>query len=278
MKRLFLISACISVGIAVSMMAFMVVLGLPLFGEGLFFRMLVGPWNPSQGGFGIAAMIIGTMAVALPALCLGIPLSLGTSALISALAPRTLSRILGKVVQVMTGIPTVIYGFVGVFLLVPVIRNTFDRGSGMCILSAALLLALLISPTMILLFLESFNQVSRSSVLAARALGADRVQTFLYVILPSSIPGLVSGIVLALGRAVGDTMIALMVAGNAVAVPESLLDPARTLTAHIALIIAADVRSMEFKTLFACGMVLYVFTAVLVCVVRLLPRLFRVKP
>lgn len=278
MKRLCLISACFSVGIAVSIMVFMIILGFPLFGEGLFFRMLTGPWSPVNGQYGIFPMILGTLSIASLALCFGFPMSIGTAALISALSPRGASFFLKKIVQVMTGIPTVVYGFIGVFLLVPVIRNTFEDGSGMCILSASLLLGLLISPTMILLFIESFDQVPRESILAAKALGANRVQTFLYVILPSSVPGLISGVILAMGRAMGDTMIALMVSGNAIAFPDSLLSPARTLTAHIALIIASDVQSLEFKTLFACGIVLYLFTAVMVFMLRLVPRLFKEKP
>lgn len=275
MKRLCLISAIISVAIAVSMMMFMIVLGLPLFEEGHFFRLFHGPWNPVGGEYGIFPMIVGTLSIASLAMVFGFPLSLGTAALISGLSPFPVARFLKRTVQVMTGIPTVVYGFIGIFLLVPLIRSTFDQGSGLCILTASLLLALLVSPTMILMFTESFEQTPRESILAARALGADKVQTFLYVVLPASGKGVLSGVILSMGRAVGDTMIALMVAGNAVALPHSVLDSARTLTSHIALVIASDVDSLEFKTLFICGLVLYLFTAVAVVLLRLAARVSR---
>lgn len=168
----------------------------------------------------------------------------------------------------MTGIPTVIYGFVGIFLLVPIIREIFKSGSGMCILSASLLLSILVCPTMILIFTDSFDQVPKPFLDAVDALGGNKAQKVLYVILPYSWRGVLTGLILALGRAMGDTMIALMVAGNAVALPHSVLDSARTLTAHIALVIAADFESLEFKTLFACGIILYLFTTAIALSVR----------
>jgi phosphate transport system permease protein len=138
----------------------------------------------------------------------------------------------------------------------------------MCILSASLLLAILISPTMILFFSDSFDQVPKPFLDAVDALGGNNAQKILYVILPYSWRGVLTGLILALGRAMGDTMIALMVAGNAVALPDSVLDSARTLTSHIALIIASDFESLEFKTLFACGIILYLFTTVIALSVR----------
>ncbi len=131
----------------------------------------------------------------------------------------------------MTGIPTVIYGFAGIFLLVPLVREGFARGFGMSILSAALLLTLLISPTMILVFLESFAAIPLTHLRALEALGATLRQKLVHVILPGARTGIITGLLLALGRALGDTMIALMVAGNATVTPESLLDSVRTQTA-----------------------------------------------
>jgi phosphate transport system permease protein len=142
----------------------------------------------------------------------------------------------------------------------------------MCILSAALLLGVLIAPTMILFFSDSLLAVDPAYCQAAKALGATRVQRLLYVMLPKALGGMTSGFILALGRALGDTLIALMLAGNAVAAPEGLLDPARTLTAHIALVKAADYDSLEFRSIFACGIILYLFTAAAVACVRLLNR------
>jgi phosphate transport system permease protein len=126
----------------------------------------------------------------------------------------------------------------------------------------------LIAPTMILIFCDSFAAVPPAYRNAAKALGASPVQCLVYVVMPAAWRGLTGGVVLAAGRAVGDTLIALMIAGNAAAFPGSLLDPARTLTSHIALVVAADFDSLEFRTLFACGIVLYLFTTMLVMLVR----------
>jgi phosphate transport system permease protein len=246
----------------------MVILGLPLIEEGHFFRSFAQPWRPDEGVYGIYPMIVGTLSISFLALFFAVPLGLGCACLMRLLSNNPLSVLLRRLVEFMTGIPTVIYGFVGVFVLVPFIRELFKHGSGMCILSAALLLSILIAPTMILFFADSFERVPAAYLDAVDALGGTPVQKLIHVVIPSSLPGITAGIVLALGRAMGDTLIALMVAGNAVAVPESVLDSARTLTSHIALIIAADFDSIEFRALFACGIVLYVFTTVGVIAVR----------
>lgn len=261
-------ASVISVLVTLSIFGFMILLGLPLFEEGRFFPLMTASWEPTEGIYGIGPMITGTIAIASLGVAIGFPLSLGSAALLNGIAKQRSAFFLKRIVEMMTGIPTVVYGFVGIFLLVPMIREGFGNGSGMCILSAGLLLSLLISPTMILFFSESFRQVPADTQLAVDALGANRVQKFLYLTLPSSARGIVTGLVMGMGRAVGDTMIALMVSGNAIAVPESVLDSARTLTAHIALIIAADFDSLEFKTLFACGIILYLYSACCVLIVR----------
>ena len=267
-EKFFWIAAVLSLSITVLIFGFMVILGFPLFKGGQFFELLSQPWLPDYGTYGIYPMIVGTLSIAFIGLVFAFPLSLGCSAFISVLGPKRFGQILKKTVQMMTGIPTVIYGFVGIFLLVPIIRELFEHGSGMCILSASILLAILISPTMILFFSDSFDQVPKPFLDAVDAVGGNKAQKILYVILPYSLRGVITGLVLALGRAMGDTMIALMVAGNAVALPDSVLDSARTLTAHIALIIAADFESLEFKTLFACGIILYLFTTFITLSVR----------
>ena len=276
-EKFFGLAAILSAFITILIFAFMVILGLPLLKGGRFFSLLSGPWSPDHGVYGIYPMIIGTLSIATTGLVFAFPLSLGCAALISVLDPRRFGRLLRKVVQLMTGIPTVIYGFVGIFLLVPFVRELFDSGSGMCILSAGLLLAILISPTMILFFTDSFDRVPRSYLNAVDAMGGTPIQKLLLIVLPYSWHGVLTGVILAMGRAVGDTLIALMIAGNAVAVPGSILDSARTLTAHIALIIASDFQSMEFKSIFACGIILYALTTVMVMAVRWIESMFGKK-
>ena len=270
-RRVLLSSTVASAAVVLSIFAFMLVLGLPLFRGGAFFEVWAGPWAPHDGLYGIRTMIAGTVWIAVLATVMSLPLSLGTAFVIAGLAGPRLGRLLKALVRFMTGIPTVVYGFVGIFLLVPFIREGFG-GAGMSVLAAAVVLAILISPTMVLFFTDSLSAVSPAHVQAARALGANRVQQLMYVMVPGALGGLVSGLILALGRALGDTLIALMLAGNAVRTPHGLLDPARTLTAHIALVKAGDFDSLEFRSMFACGIVLYLLTTAAVVAVRAIER------
>ena len=266
----FLAAALWSIFLVLLIFIFMIILGLPLFRGGYFFSLLTMPWIPGRGFYGIYPMIIGTSAISLLSLCFAFPLSLGVSAFISTIEPGGFGRLVKKAVTMMTAIPTVVYAFVGVFLLVPLVQTTFTTGSGMSIFTASLVLALLVSPTMILIFLNSFDNVPQSYRNAIDALGGSAVQKLLYVILPYSWKGIIAGTILGAGRAIGDTLVALMLAGNAVAVPGSVFESARTLTAHIALVTAADFDSVEFRTIFACGILLYLSTMLIVILVRLL--------
>ena len=265
---LFLSATVISAVVTVAIFGFMALLGYPAFMDGRLGAMLTGPWAPGHHAYGIYAMIVGTLAVSSLGMIIALPLSLGCAALIQVIAPRGVGRIIYRLTELMTGIPTVIYGFVGIFLLVPLIREAFGHGSGLCILSAGLMLAMVISPTMILFFAQGLAGVPRSYLMAVSALGGTPVQQLIYVMIPQAWRSILAGVILAFGRAVGDTMIALMLAGNAVSVPRSILDSTRTLTAHIGLVIAADFDSPEFRSLFVCGLILYAFTTMAVLAVR----------
>ena len=257
-----------SAAVTLVIFGFMALLGYPAITNGGLVAMLTGPWAPLQGAYGIHAMIIGTLAVSSLGMIIALPLCLGCAAFIQTVAPRRLGGICYRAIEIMTGMPTVIYGFVGIFLLVPLVREAFGHGSGLCILSAGAMLALVISPTMILFFVQGMARVPRSYLLAVSALGGTPVQRLLYVMLPQAWRSILAGVILAFGRAIGDTMIALMLAGNAVAAPHSILDSTRTLTAHIGLVIAADFDSPEFRSLFVCGLILYGLTAMAVLTVR----------
>jgi phosphate transport system permease protein len=274
-KNVFLFCTTASAIMVVSIFLFMITLGLPLFKGSAFFSVWTGPWAPHQGLYGIQPMISGTLWIALLATVLSLPLSLGTAFVTTSLGAPRLRRMLGTLVRFMTGIPTVIYGFAGIFLLVPVIREGVG-GAGMCVLSAGIILAILISPTMILFFTDSLLAVDPAYVQAAKALGAGRVQRLLYVMVPRALGGMTSGFILAMGRALGDTLIALMLAGNAIRAPHGFIDPARTLTAHIALVKAADFNSLEFRSIFACGIALYLFTTAAVVSARFMEHKRRV--
>ncbi len=270
-KSIFLCAAISSAAIILAILGFMVVLGVPLFRDSPFFAIWTGSWAPLRGAYGIWAMIAGTFWIALLATIICFPLSLGMSFVITSLGGRRIRKLLGALVRFMTGIPTVVYGFVSIFLLVPLIRQGLG-GPGLGVFTASIVLAILISPTMILFFTDSLRAVDAAYVQAAKALGANRVQRLLYVMVPRALGGMASGFILALGRALGDTLIALMLAGNAIRAPHGFLEPARTLTAHIALVKAADFDSMEFRSIFACGIILYLFTILATIAVRMLAR------
>lgn len=246
----------------------MIFLGWPLLSSGQFVVLLTREWLPEQKIYGIYPMLAGSLAVAVSALCLSLPISLGTAFTAVTLAPKRLRKAVMVLVRFMAGIPTVIYGFVAVFALVPFMREQLTGGSGFNMLTAAMVLALLIAPTMIVFFVNGLGSVDRSSCLAVDALGGRPVQKLLYLQLPQAWSTVIAGIVLGFGRAMGDTLISLMLAGNSVAVPRGVMDSGRTLTAHIALVIAADFSSMEFKSIFACGLVLYIFSAIVVILLR----------
>lgn len=266
-----LLFAAITSGLVTfAIFGFMLFMSFPLLREAHLFHILTGQWAPKSGSYGIYPMIAGTFAISSLSVFMAFPLCLGYAGFMNVTGPKAFAPFLRRFVQMMTGIPTVIYGFVGIFLLVPLVREYLRAGSGMCILSASIMLAVLVSPTMILFFSDSFRAVPRAYLDAADGLGATPVQKLLYVVLPEAKRGILMGVVLGLGRALGDTLVALMIAGNAVEVPGSVLDAARSLTAHIALVIASDYESLEFKSIFACGIVLYVLTTLAVLSLRLL--------
>jgi len=256
--------------LTIAVFLMMVWLGWPLIESGQLVSVFAGEWNPRHGMWGIYSMLFGSLRIALLALLFSIPLSLGAACTAAVLAPLALRRLFMGVVRFMAGIPTVIYGFVAVFLLVPFMREYITGGSGFSILTASLVLSVLIAPTMIIFFVNGLTNVPHEFSLAVDALGAKPVQKLLYLLLPQSWQTIVAGIVLGFGRAMGDTLISLMLAGNSVAMPDSVMASGRTLTAHIALVIAADFDSLEFRTIFACGLALYFFTFLVVALLRLL--------
>jgi phosphate transport system permease protein len=206
-------------------------------------------------------MVVGSVSLAFSSLLLAYPAAVGICCFARGLGPPVPARLLMGLVHFMTSIPTVVYGFVSVFLIVPLVRNSFDAGTGFSLLSASVTLALLILPTIALLINAQMDQVAPQMVQTCGALGLTKAQELLWVVLPSCRRGLIAAAVLGFGRAMGDTLVSLMVAGNAPQLPDSPLDAIRTLTAHIALVLATDVHSSAYASLFACGLILFCVTA-----------------
>ncbi len=273
LERLFFLAAIGSALLTAAIFLLLCQLGKPLFQHGGLGTLLCSPWNPGHGQYGIYPMIVGSLSIAFLSVLISFPFSLGCAFFITHFGPLALRRKLLNLVRFMTSIPTVVYGFVALFLLVPFMREYLTGGSGLNILTASLMLAVLIAPTMIIFFVDSLQRVPLSYRQAVDALGGSPAQQLLYVVLPMAWPGILNGLLLGLGRAMGDTLISLMLAGNAVAVPTAMTQAARTLTAHIALVMAADFASMEFQSIFACGIFLYLFTALLIVALRLVGRL-----
>ncbi len=264
--------------LTVAVFGMMLYLGWPLLSSGQFVVLLTQEWLPGQELYGIYPMLAGSFAIAVLALFISLPMSLGTSFVATTLAPGRLRKVVMAMVRFMAGIPTVIYGFVAVFVLVPFMREQLSGGSGFTILTASIVLALLIAPTMIVFFVNGLSNVEKSYCLAVDALGARPVQKLLYLLLPQAWPTVIAGVIMGFGRAMGDTLISLMLAGNSIAIPQGVTDSGRTLTAHIALVIAADFASMEFRSIFACGLVLYIFSVIAVVLLRYLSSAMMRQP
>ncbi|MCL5109492.1 MAG: phosphate ABC transporter permease subunit PstC [Chloroflexi bacterium] len=220
-----------------------------------------GRWAPSANAFGIMPMILGSVYVTLGALVLGVPLGLSCAVFLVELAPRSVAAALRPAIQLLAGIPSVIYGFWGLTTLVPFIRNTLG-GPGLSILAGAIILGIMILPTVIAISEDALRALPRSYKEASFSLGASHWQTIWRVLLPAARSGIVAAVVLGMGRAVGETMAVIMVLGNAVQIPDSILDPARTLTTNIGIEMAyasGDHRA----ALFATGIVLFLIIMIL---------------
>jgi phosphate transport system permease protein len=252
-------SGLLAGGTVLAIFAFLIWFSLPLFTADGLATALSWSWRPTRNEFGILPMALGSLALSAAAFALAYPLGVGVCLFACGLGPRPAARLLLAVVRFMTGIPTVVYGFAAAMLLTPLVRSALG-GSGYCWLTAALTLALLALPTIVLLLHARMEAAEAELRLTAAALGLDPAQKLLHAVLPACGPGLFAAAVLGFGRTVGDTLIPLMLAGNAAQAPHSLAGSLRTLTAHIALVVATDSQSAAYASLFACGLILFLTT------------------
>ena len=225
--------------------------------EGLFMSgptLFTSVWHPETQEFGILPMIAATAALSLSWL-----VAFGCICHIYGFGGKYSASLLSSLLRIMTAIPTVVYGFASVFLLVPLIRDGLG-GSGFSWFTAALVLSLLITPTMVLTMESAVSQVARESGLTAEALGLSRAEHLVCVVLPACREWLWGAALLGFGRAAGDTMIPTMLAGNAVQYPTSPFEAIRTLTAHIGLVLSSDVGGTAYYSLFVAGGILLVLS------------------
>jgi len=248
--------------------------GLPvMFKVGLWEFIFSSNWYPTEGEFGIFPMIIGSLAVTAGAMVIGILLGLSCAVLLAGFAPPRMVAVIKPSIELLAGIPSVVYGFIGVVILVPFIRDWLgpamvdmglasDPGPGLSVLAASIVLGIMTLPTITSISVDALQAVPRSYREGSLALGATEWQTMHMVMLKAARSGLVAAVILGMGRAVGETMAVIMVAGNTLDVPHGILDPVRTLTSNIALEMgyaAGDHR----KALFATGVVLFVIIMIL---------------
>lgn len=218
-------------------------------------------WAPTQGHFGILSMIVGSVIVTMGALLVGIPLGLSCAIFLAEFSDRRVQAVLKPVIELLAGIPSVVYGFIGVVILIPLIRDVFG-GSGFSVLGASMVLGIMILPTIVSISYDAIKAVPSAYRDGSLALGATRWQTILMVVLPSARSGIIAGIILGMGRAVGETMAVIMIAGNALRIPHSLLDSVRTITATIALELGYSTGDHR-AALFACGSILFLIVILL---------------
>jgi phosphate transport system permease protein len=218
-------------------------------------------WAPTKGHYGILAMILSSIYVTLGAMICGVPLALACAIILAEFAPPYLTRFLKPTIELLAGIPSVVYGFLGVVLLVPIIRD-YLGGPGLSLLAAALILGIMILPTVISISIDAINAVPNIYREGSIALGATRWQTVRKLVLPAARSGIITAIILGMGRAIGETMAVIMVAGNALKIPTSILDPVRTLTSNIALELGYA-SGAHREALFATGIVLFIIIMIL---------------
>ena len=255
--------------IAFSSISILALIAIFIFGEGLPLIWKIGPkafilgerWVPSQGSFGILPMIFGSFWVTLGALLLGIPLGLACAIFLCEWTPPWAAMVLRPTMQLLAAIPSVIYGFWGLIVLVPLVRN-YLGGPGLSILSGSMILGFMILPTIISISEDSLRALPPSFKAGGLALGATHWQTIWRVLIPAARSGIVASIILGMGRAIGETMAMIMILGNAVKMPSSFLDSARTLTTNIG--IEMGYASGEHRqALFATGVILFFIIMIL---------------
>lgn len=282
MQGVFFIAACASVLAVALICIFLFANGIPAMSEIGIFEFLGGKsWKPSNDIYGIFPMILGSIYVTAGAVLIGVPIGILTSVFMAKYCPKKIYPILKGATELLAGIPSVVYGFFGLVVLVPLIRDVArmlrsvglleKAGNGSSILTAAILLGIMILPTIIGVTESAIRAVPAPYYEGALALGATHERSIFAVVLPAAKSGLLAGVVLGIGRAIGETMAVIMVAGNQPRVANGLLDGVRTLTANI-VIEMGYAEGLHREALIATAVVLFVFILIINLSVSLLNR------
>lgn len=262
MKLLFFLTALVSIATVILICIFLFASGIPAIKEIGVFKFLLGTsWKPANNLYGILPMIVGSLYVTAGALIIGVPIGVLTAVFMARFAPKNVYAPLKAAVNLMAGIPSVVYGFFGLVVLVPLIRETFG-GRGMSVLASSVLLGLMILPTVIGVSEASIRAVPESYYEGGLALGASHERSVFFTVLPAAKSGIFAGIVLGIGRAVGETMAVMMVAGNQAVIPGSLLSGVRTLTTNIVLEMGYST-DLHREALIGTAVVLFIFILII---------------
>ena len=271
MKFVFLLAATVSIVAVILICVFLFASGIPAIGKIGFTEFLTGTiWRPQNDLYGILPMIIGSIYVTAGALIIGVPIGIFTAIFMAHFCPPWLYKIMKPATNLMAGIPSAVYGFFGLVILVPFVRDTFG-GRGLSVLTASILLGLMILPTIISMSESAIRAVPKSYYEGGLALGASHERSVFSTVVPAAKSGIFAGVVLGLGRAIGETMAVMMVAGNQTIIPEHITDGVRTLTTNIVMEMgyAAD---LHREALIATAVVLFVFILIINLSFSLLKR------
>jgi phosphate transport system permease protein len=268
-KLIFLMAAITSVISMLLIAGFTLAKGLPAIREIGLLKFVFGmKWKPGANIFGVFPMIVASLYATIGAIVVGVPIGLLTAIFIAEVAPKQIANILSPMVDLLAAIPSVVYGFFGLIVVLPIIDDVFSNG-GNSLLAVILILGVMILPTIINISAYAIKTVPKEYKEGSLALGATKMQTLFKVTLPAAKSGILAGVILGIGRAVGETMAVLLVAGNAAIMPASLISRVRTLTGNIAIEMSYAT-GLHQEALFATGMVLFVFIILLNITLRLI--------
>ena len=257
MQVVFLIAACISIVAVALICIFLFANGFPAIVEIGPLKFLVGmTWKPTEGQYGIFPMIIGSIYVTGIAILVGVPIGLFCAVFMAKFCPRKLYKILKPAISLLAGIPSIVYGFFGLVVIVPIMQQLV--GTGKNVLTAGILLGIMILPTIIEISESSLRAVPQSYYEGSLALGATHERSVYFATLPAAKSGIMAGIILGIGRAIGETMAVVMIAGNQPVLPKSLFVGVRTMTANIVMEMGYA-EGLHRDALIATGVVLFVF-------------------
>jgi phosphate transport system permease protein len=239
---------------------------------GLLNFVLGTTWAPTNGNYGILPLIVGTVSITIGALIIGVPTGIACAVFIAEILPKKSARFFKSAIEMLAGIPSVVYGFFGLVVLVPFIRTfivpiaqLFDpdiASTGFSVLAGAIILAVMILPTIVSISENSIKAVPREFREASLALGANKMETIVKVIIPAAKSGIISSIILGMGRAIGETMAVLLITGNTPKIPGSLFDSTATLTGTIAMEMGYADQTHQ-QALYAVGIILFLIIMVL---------------